>query len=61
MCAIDLTVLSTDPGIEEVARHVSTIGLRMTLVVSGIGQTFSGAEVGVESWARLILHSDVST
>lgn len=61
MSAIDNTVLSAYPGVEEVAGVVGAVGACVTLVVGGVGETFAGAECDVEGGSCLVFDANVSS
>ena len=50
---------NTDPGIEEVTRHIAPVRVRMCLVVSSVSCAFGSAKRRVERVAGLELHPDI--
>ena len=61
MCSVGYTILKSYPRIEKVARHVSTIGIGMSLVVCCIVETLTGAKIHIKRCAGLKLDPNISS
>ena len=59
MSPVRISILSAYPSVEEIARHVSAIRVRVGLVISRVCETFPGAEVYVEGRAGLEFFSNI--